>query len=142
MTLRPVRSCLMKSASLVVLALCGLAIAWADTPKPRKRGPVVLTEEALALHREALVIDGHNDLPWQLREKADLSFLKLDIRKPQPSIHTDLPRLRKGGLGAQFWAAYVEAERRKDGTAVRRTLEQIDAIQRMVKLYPEAFESA
>src|SRR5947208_2236792 len=105
----------------------------ADEPKRpvRKRAPVVLTEEALAIHREAIVIDGHNDLPYQLREQAGLSFLKLDISRPQPTVHTDIPRLKKGGLGAQFWAAYVDAETRKDHTAVRLTLEQIDAIHRM-----------
>src|SRR5947209_5014294 len=130
---------------LAALALLPFPCA-ADDSKPsrppRSRQPVVLTEEALRIHRDALVIDGHNDLPWQLREKADLSFRKIDLRKPQKGLHTDIPRLRKGGVGAQFWSAYVPAGTRKKGTAVRDTLEQIDVIHRMVRAYPEAFEMA
>jgi membrane dipeptidase len=107
-----------------------------------KRGPVVLTDEARALHKDSLVVDGHNDLPWQFREKKDLSFLTLDIARRQKGIHTDIPRLREGGVGAQFWAAYVPATTRKDHSAVRMTLEQIDVIHRMVKSYPNDFEFA
>ena len=117
----------------------------ADRDAPRRgkaRGPVKLTEEALRIHREALLVDGHNDLPWQFREKADLSFNKIDIRKLQKGLHTDLPRLRKGGVGAQFWSAYVPASTRKSGIAVRETLEQIDVIHRMVKSYPDDLEMA
>jgi membrane dipeptidase len=109
---------------------------------PPKRKPVVLTDEAKAIHREALLIDGHNDLPYQFREKKDLSFQTFDIRRPQKALHTDIPRLREGGVGAQFWAAYVAASTRKEGTAVKLTLEQIDVIHRFVKGYPETFEFA
>ncbi len=110
---------------------------------PPKRGPVKLTDEALRIHREAIVIDGHNDLPYKLREKADGFSRRLDIAKPQPTLHTDIPRLRKGGVGAQFWSAYVSAERtRKSGTAVKETLEQIDLIHRLVRAYPDTFEMA
>jgi membrane dipeptidase len=117
--------------------------ARADGEAKRKaRGPVKLTEEGLRIHRSALLIDGHNDLPWQFREKADLSFRKLDIRKVQKGVHTDLPRLRQGGVGAQFWAAYVPASTRKSGEAVRQTLEQIDVILRMVKSHPDELEMA
>src|SRR4051794_7347038 len=65
----------------------------------RTRGPVRLTEEALRVHREALVVDGHNDLPWRFREKDDLSFRTIDLRRRQPDLHTDIPRLRAGGVG-------------------------------------------
>ena len=57
--------------------------------------PVVLSDEAKAIQREALLIDGHNDLPWQYREKKDLSFQSIDIRRPQKALHTDIPRLRE-----------------------------------------------
>jgi membrane dipeptidase len=126
---------------LCLLVLC-LAVTGADAPK--KREPVKLTDEALAIHKEALVFDGHNDLPWQFREKAGLSFTRLDITRDQKAqgLHTDIPRLRKGGVGAQFWAAYVPVETRKKGTAVRDTLEQIDVIRRMVRAHPETFELA
>jgi membrane dipeptidase len=103
---------------------------------------VRLSEEALRIHRDAIVIDGHNDLPWKMREKADGFFRRLDIRQPQPKLHTDIPRLRKGGVGAQFWSAYVSAETAKKGTAVKETLEQIDLIHRLVRTYPDTFEMA
>jgi membrane dipeptidase len=109
---------------------------------PRKRQPVVLTDEARAIHRDALVIDGHNDLPDQFREKQDLSFRTIDISRPVKGLHTDIPRLREGGLGAQFWAAYVPVNTRKSGTSVRLCLEQIDVIHRMVRRYPDTFELA
>src|SRR5262245_52881448 len=114
-----------------------------EKPKPRSRGPVKLTDEALRIHKEALLIDGHNDLPWQFRRQANMEFRKFDIARPQKDLHTDLPRLKKGNVGAQFWSAYVSAERTsKSGTAVRETLEQIDVIHRMVRAYPDDLEMA
>jgi membrane dipeptidase len=108
----------------------------------KPRAPVQLTDEALRIHREAILVDGHNDLPWQFREKKDFGFQKIDITKVQKDLHTDIPRLRQGGVGAQFWAAYVPAESMTDGSAVRKTLEQIDIIQRMVRAHPDVFEMA
>src|SRR5437870_608432 len=107
----------MKPLLLVLLTLPPvLAMAAAADDKkpdaPKGRGPVELTDDALRLHREAILIDGHNDLPWQFREKNDLSFRKIDLTKPQKELHTDIPRLIKGGVGAQFWSAYVPAETR------------------------------
>jgi membrane dipeptidase len=136
------------SSLIVTFSLFSLALAGEtkknETPTPTARAPVKLTEEALRLHRQALVIDGHNDLPWQFREKADLAFRKIDLRKSQKALglHTDIPRLRQGGVGAQFWSAYVPADTAKKGTAVRMTLEQIDVIKRMVEAYPDTFEMA
>jgi membrane dipeptidase len=106
------------------------------------RAPVQLTDEGLRIHRDALVIDGHNDLPWQYREQNDLAFRTLDIARPQKTLHTDLPRLRKGNVGAQFWSAFVPANRRQKGTAVRETLEQIDIVHRLVQRYPDSLEMA
>src|SRR6266852_1036404 len=54
-----------------------------STPEVKVREPVKLTENALRIHREALLVDGHNDLPWQFRIKKDLSFRTIDISKPQ-----------------------------------------------------------
>src|SRR6266404_7979359 len=89
------------------------------------RPPVVLTDEGRRVHFESCVFDGHNNLPWEMRSKADSSFDKRDIAQPQPSMHTDIPRLRAGGVGAQFWSVYVPAETAKKGTALSDTLEQI-----------------
>jgi len=123
---------------LVVLLL----FASLSRAQSSKRQPVVLAEEAKAIHREAIVVDGHNDLPDQFREKKDLSFRSFDISRPQKALHTDIPRLREGGVGAQFWAAYVPVSTRKTGTSVKLCLEQIDVIHRMVKRYPDTFELA
>ncbi|HZV07905.1 MAG TPA: dipeptidase [Gemmataceae bacterium] len=132
---------------VLVLALPVLALAEEkknDSPSSKSRAPVKLTDEALRIHREAILIDGHNDLPWAFREKKDLAIRKIDLRQSQKSLglHTDIPRLRQGGVGAQFWSAYVPASTGKKGTAVRLTLEQIDVIRRMVAAYPDTFEMA
>src|SRR5581483_5933348 len=110
--------------------------------KPKSRAPVVLTEDALRIHRNALLVDGHNDLPWELRKTGGAGFRDVDIAHPQPKFHTDLPRLRKGGVGAQFWSAWVPSSTAAKGKAVTTTLEQIDVIHRMVKRYPNDLEMA
>src|SRR5262249_12026408 len=104
--------------------------------------PIKMSEEASHIHRVAILIDGHTDLPWQFREKKDLSFRNIDISRAQKNLHTDIPRLRQGGVGAQFWSAYVPVDSMKDGSAVRKTLEQIDVIHRMVRTYPDTFAMA
>jgi membrane dipeptidase len=143
-------NCKLAVAALLALSLLALSFGVNPTkaeddkepPKQTKsREPVKLTDDALKIQREAIVIDGHNDLPWRLRE-TDMEFRKIDLNKNQPEFHTDIPRLVKGGVGAQFWSAFVPADTRKKGTAVRDTLEQIDVIRRMVKAYPDTFEMA
>jgi membrane dipeptidase len=115
----------------------------ADTvAEDEARAPVELTDEALRIHASAILFDGHNDLPWQIREKADSSFDNLDIAHPQKDLHTDIPRLRRGGVGAQFWSAYVPPETMREGGATRMVLEQIDLIHRMARRYPDTFEIA
>src|SRR5262249_18723171 len=108
----------------------------------RARAPVKLTKEGEALHREGFVFDGHNDVPWRLLELDDLSFKSIDLSKYQKQMHTDIPRLRKGNVGAQFWSAYVPSSTMKKGTAIRDTLRQIDVIHAMVGKYPDVFEMA
>jgi membrane dipeptidase len=126
---------------MVALSLWPLSAPGGLDQKPAKtRGPVTLTDAALRIHREALVIDGHNDLPWMMREKAGGFFKRLDISRPQPGLHTDIARLRKGGVGAQFWSAYVDSAL-KTGR-VKETLEQIDIIHRMIRKYPDTFTLA
>src|SRR5436190_16895947 len=105
-----------------------LAVAFAVPCLAQNPPTVVLTDEGRKVHFESFVFDGHNDLPWEMRTKADSSFDKRDIRQPQPKMHTDIPRLRKGGVGAQFWSVYVPAETAKKGTALNDTLEQIQLV--------------
>ena len=97
---------------------------------------------ARALHAQSLLIDGHNDYPWALRElDASRDLEKLDIAKPQPSIMTDIARLKEGGVGGQFWSVYTPSTMQGQA-AVTATLEQIDIVHRMVRKYPAAFELA
>jgi len=127
----------------LLLALAFMSLAQ-STPAAEKtvRKPVILTDRARQLHQQCLVIDGHNDLPWTMREKAASSFKQADIAEPQPQFHTDIPRLKQGNVGAQFWSAYVPSETQKERRSAHYTLEQIDLIHRMIKRYPETFEMA
>ena len=129
----------MQRLAVGMLFCCLASVASAAEPtKPRQ--PVVLTDEALAIQKEAILVDGHNDLPWQFRTKKDFSFRFLDLSKRLKETHTDIPRLKEGGVGAQFWAAYVPVEHKK--SAVKETLEQIDVILRFIHDYPADFEFA
>ena len=130
----------MRVVGIALAVVVSAACPAADPPKAR--GEIVLTDKALDLHKSALLVDGHNDLPWELRRKADSSFRNIDLTRPQPKFHTDLPRLKQGGVGAQFWSAYVPVSTAKQGTAVTTTLEQIDVIHRMVRQYPDQLEMA
>lgn len=95
--------------------------------------------------REVPLIDGHNDLPWQYRERVQNHLALIDLRQDQsklePRLHTDIPRLKAGRVGGQFWSVYVPAEL-KGADAVVATLEQIDVVHRLNALYPEAFALA
>ncbi|HEU5484212.1 MAG TPA: dipeptidase [Microlunatus sp.] len=82
------------------------------------------------------VVDGHNDLPWAMRE-IGYDFSVRDIAQPQPSMHTDLGRLRAGGVVGQFWSVFVPCSYR-GAEAVTATLEQIDAVHTMIAHYPHA----
>jgi membrane dipeptidase len=84
--------------------------------------------------RATPVIDGHNDLPMQLRALRGYAVGGLD--RIQPDLHTDLPRLRAGGVGAQFWSVYVPSDL-PEPAAVAATMEQIDAVYRLAAAYPD-----
>ena len=84
-----------------------------------------------------LVVDGHNDLPWAMRQMG-YDFGAVDIAGPQPQLHTDLARLRAGGVGGQFWSVFVPCSLKGDA-AVTATLEQIDGVYQMIEHYPDDF---
>ncbi|MBA3295948.1 MAG: membrane dipeptidase [Acidobacteria bacterium] len=111
------------------------------TVNSQQAGEAALLDRARALHTQVPLIDGHNDYPWALREKAQRNIEKLDISRAQPSIMTDIARLKAGGVGGQFWSVYTPSDTAGQ-TAVTATLEQIDIVHQMVRKYPETFELA
>jgi membrane dipeptidase len=104
-------------------------------------GDAALLDRARELHRQVPLIDGHNDYPWAVRENVGRDLEKLDITKPQPTIHTDIARLKAGGVGGQFWSVYTPSDYAGQ-MAVTATLEQIDIVHQMMRKYPQAFELA
>jgi membrane dipeptidase len=96
---------------------------------------------ATALLARSPLIDGHNDLAWQLREVAGPDAARTDIAAPLSTTHTDLPRLAQGKVGAQFWSVFVPVTLAGEA-AVATTLEQIDFVRDMVRRYPGALELA
>jgi membrane dipeptidase len=82
------------------------------------------------------VFDGHNDLPWQIRKDYGSDPAAAGLATGQPSLHTDIARMRAGGLGAQFWSVFVPS-RWEHPAAVTATFEQIDVVRRMVNAHPD-----
>jgi membrane dipeptidase len=87
------------------------------------------------------LIDGHNDLPWEIREACDSDLARASIDMRLPRFHTDIPRLVEGGVGGQWWSVYVPGTLGRD-EAVRVTLEQVDIVHRMIARYPQRFQLA
>jgi len=87
------------------------------------------------------LIDGHNDLPWEIRERYGSDLSAADLLGRLPNTHTDIPRLVEGGVGGQFWSVYVPATMAGDA-AVTAVLEQIDLVHRMIARYPARFQLA
>lgn len=130
----------MHSFALMLTSLCIIALTAACAPaeEPMPEDPV---ERAKALHAKVPLIDGHNDLPWQIRRNANRDVWSIDINEPQPDFHTDIPRLREGMLGAQFWSVYVPASM-QGREATRATMEEIDIVYEMIERYPDTFQLA
>jgi membrane dipeptidase len=97
--------------------------------------PDASVSRARRLLAEHPLVDGHNDLPWAARELTRYDFEALDVSGRLTSTQTDLPRLREGGVGAQFWSVFVPSTL-PEGEAVVATLEQVDAVHRMVATWP------
>lgn len=124
---------------MFLLSLLSAAL-WLPSPVGLA-GPAGLEDPALQRARAVLarvpLIDGHNDLPWAIREHeaapGDVAAYGLRGRSPG---HTDLPRLREGRLGAQFWSVYVPGDL-PARDLLRVQLEQIDLARRIVALHPE-----
>jgi membrane dipeptidase len=91
--------------------------------------------------RNAPMIDGHNDLAYALREKVGLRTSQVDLHEPQLGLNTDIPRLRLGAVGGQFWSVWVPAAL-PEPDAVRQSLEQMDVVHGFIQRYPNTFALA
>src|SRR5882762_6801633 len=98
--------------------------------------------ELRKLLREVPLIDGHNDVPWQYRRNGN-AFNTIQFNEDTSPLKmvTDIPRLRAGGVGGQFWSVYVPATL-SGPEAVKATLEQIDLVYQLVARHPETLELA
>jgi membrane dipeptidase len=109
------------------------------------RPPETPVQRVERLLREVPLVDGHNDLGEQLKDRVGDQLERLDLasdtRALRPPMHTDIPRLRRGGVGGQFWSAFV-SPRLPGPEAAVALLEQIDVIRRLAGRYPETFEMA
>ena len=128
--------------SSLPLLLAGALVSTAAATAAPAQTPERRVERVLA---KSPVIDGHNDLPWEIRDNYDVWRKPLDLdsdtSKLDARLQTDLPRMKRGGVGAQFWSVWIPAELKGD-EAIRVTIEQIDIVHRMVERYPARLEMA
>ena len=122
-------------AAAALLLVATPAFSQPISPSVQKRIDRILKRTPL--------IDGHNDLPWALREDFKLSVEGLESGTDQrkPPLMTDMERMRKGRVGGQFWSVYITGTTLGD-EAIRTTLEQIDTAHRLIDAYPEHLELA
>ena len=114
------------------------------TPALAQEIPAPVQKRIDRILKRTPLIDGHNDVPEQVRENWRMSVEGLasgsDKRQPNPMM-TDMARLHEGRVGGQFWSVYIDASVHGD-EAIRQTLEQIDIVTRLVKAYPNDLELA
>ncbi len=108
------------------------------------------TARVAQILKKTPLIDGHNDLPWEIRERFHSKFSTINLNSDTSvlqvpeggaALMTDINRLRRGGVGGQFWSVFVPVEM-QGPLAVQATLEQIDIVRQMAERYPQDFELA
>ncbi|MEO7965981.1 MAG: membrane dipeptidase, partial [Gemmatimonadaceae bacterium] len=140
-------SSLLRAARLAVgaLSLAAVSITTARAQQPATNSSPADPHMARALRilRTTPLIDGHNDLPWYIREEVKANPRDVDSYdlRTHTSGNTDIARLKKGMVGGQFWSVYVPGEVKDSGFA-RIQLEQIDIARRIIAKYPDVFQTA
>ncbi|HET7292472.1 MAG TPA: dipeptidase [Vicinamibacteria bacterium] len=114
-----------------------LALAFGSTPASAQAPDPALLEKARALLRSAPLIDTHNDLPSMLLEQHNGDLSRVDLGQAQPRLCADVPRLREGGVGAQYWSVYTASATMAAGTALHEALREFDVALRAVRSRPE-----
>ena len=128
----------------VLGAVAALAVSYGSPPVTDAQEDRASREHVLRLLRETPLIDGHNDVPWQYRTRVSNRLGEIDFRDTtvlEPPMHTDLRRLRQGGVGAQFWSVYIPTSYTGAGAA-RVVFEQVDLAMRLIERYPDDLELA
>jgi membrane dipeptidase len=144
----PLATRLLLASALTTATLTSPVGAQAQTPRPAATQSLrnASLEARLAHVRRLLrttpLVDGHNDLPWAMREETErpLDVEAYNLRRPTRGM-TDIARLRRGQVGGQFWSVYIPGEIRDSGYA-RVQLEQIDIARRVIARYPDVFVPA
>lgn len=124
----------MKRSAFVACALLAVVLALSGPPRASAEDDAALAHARKLLEATPL-IDGHNDLPWAIRETAKSDVVAYDLRQ-KTAGNTDFLRLKQGGVGGQFWSVYIPAEDRASGYA-KTQLEQIDIARRIIERYPD-----
>lgn len=137
-----VRTHLNDRHAMIRAAILTLALVTVGAPSARAQDTHM--QRALRVLSKTPLIDGHNDLPWAIRQSEsaphDVEASAHDLRGSTP-FHTDIARLRAGRVGGQFWSVYIPFEATEEGAA-KVQLEQIDIAARIIERYPDAFELA
>ena len=129
---------------LIMVAVFGLGLANVVLAADTTPSDLELEAAVREVLREVPLIDGHNDAPWAIRSRVSNHLDGFDFRDttdPDRPMHTDIARLRAGGVGGQFWSVWVPVDL-EGGDAVVTTLEQIDLVQRLTAKYPDDLELA
>ena len=129
---------------MIVVAVIGLGLTSVGLAADEMPSDLELEATVREVLRQVPLIDGHNDAPWAIRSRvsnhlADFDFT--DTASGDRPMHTDIARLRAGGVGGQFWSVWVPVDL-DGGDAVVTTLQQIDLVQRLTAEYPDDFELA
>ncbi len=134
-----------RQAMCAFLVLLAAATAGAAGGRAQPDPEKLLQERVRTILQRTPLIDGHNDLAENYREQVADHLGRIDIARSTAELEhpldTDIPRLRRGMVGGQFWSVYVSA-RLQGPDGVQAVLEQIDLVKRMVARYPETFELA
>lgn len=121
-------------AATVLFALAALPLA--AQPSPPEPNSALLARAQAILERAPL-IDAHNDLPSMLIAKGDEAWKEIDLGAAQRELCADIPRLRAGRVGAQYWSIFTDSENAHTRTSLHEALREIDVVLEMIRMHPE-----